>query len=138
MPNFSVHIFDHYLVLQACALYWEMLPFCLFIGIPLLVLSNVTMSPAFYIKNNGLDVLLTWLLVALLIFMLPEVSTRTRRFSTLIARTRTGGCGKACGFGRLLEFFFASTGRTIPHADDIVSSHPYSLHRDSIPSTRRM
>lgn len=116
-----------------------MLPFCLFIGIPLLVLSHVTMVPAFSIKQNGLDVLLTWLLVALLIFMLPEVSIRTpRRFSTLISRTRTGECGKACGFGLLLENSFASTGRTIPHADDIVSPHLYSLHRDSIPSTQRM
>jgi hypothetical protein len=54
-----------------------MLPFCLFIGIPLLVLSHVTMSPTFFVKQNGSDVLLIWLLVALLIGILPDVSVPT-------------------------------------------------------------
>jgi len=59
-------------VLQAFALYWEMLPFCLFIGIPLLVLSRITASPTSSNQQSGLDLLFSWLLVAFLIFLLPE------------------------------------------------------------------
>ena len=61
----------HHLVLQAFALYWEMLPFCLFIGVPLLVLSRIGVSPN---QQSGLDLLFACLLVALLIILLPEVS----------------------------------------------------------------
>lgn len=63
-----------HLVLQAFALYWEMFPFCLFIGIPLLVLSHITASPTSSNQQSGLDPLFSWLLVAFLIFLLPEVS----------------------------------------------------------------
>lgn len=61
----------HHPALQAVALYWEMLWFCLFIGVPLLVLSHITASPN---QQNGLDLLFAWLFVAVLIFLLPEVS----------------------------------------------------------------
>ena len=59
------------LVLQAIALYWEMLPFCIFIGIPLLVLSRISQ---YSITGNGVDILVSWLFVAFLIIVLPEVS----------------------------------------------------------------
>ena len=61
----------HHPALQAVALYWEMLWFCLFIGVPLLVLSHITASPS---QQSGLDLLFAWLFVAVLIFLLPEVS----------------------------------------------------------------
>jgi len=105
-----------------------MLPFCLFIGVPLLILSRVAKYYTTLITQNGVDVLLSWLLVALLIFVLPEVSVLTvHRFSGLISRVRIGDCGSACGFGLLLDDSFASTGRTTPSADDIVSLVIYSL-----------
>ncbi|KAH9996398.1 hypothetical protein BJV74DRAFT_287864 [Russula compacta] len=56
-------------VLQAFVLYWEMLPFCLFIGIPLLVLSRISQ---YSISGNGIDILVSWLFVAFLIIVLPE------------------------------------------------------------------
>jgi len=59
-------------VLQAFALYWEMLPFCLFIGIPLLVFSRLAKYYTAPINRNGVDILLSWLLVALFIIVLPE------------------------------------------------------------------
>jgi hypothetical protein len=105
--EFSVLTVGHHLVLQSFALYWEMLPFCLFIGIPLLMLSRISASPT---RQSGLDLLFAWLIVALLIIFLPEVSMYvTRRPSTLISRVRNGVCGNACGFGAPLGYSFAST-----------------------------
>ena len=76
VPKYATRVTDRDLVLQAFALYWEMLPFCLFIGLPLLVLSHFTTFSTLSINRNSLDVLFSWLLVAFLIFMLPEVSMK--------------------------------------------------------------
>jgi hypothetical protein len=57
-----------------------MLPFCLFIGVPLLVLSSITASPT---QQSGLDLLFAWLIVAFLIIFLPEVSVYVNRRSQL-------------------------------------------------------
>jgi len=53
----------------AFSVWWEMLPFCLFIGVPLFVLSRVT---AYTPPHSGLDILLAELIVALLFIFLPE------------------------------------------------------------------
>jgi len=79
-PEFSVFTVEHHLVLQAFALYLEMFPFCLFVGVPLLVLSRITASPT---QQSGLDFLFAWLIVALLIIFLPEVSMYVNRRSQL-------------------------------------------------------
>ncbi|KAI0263238.1 hypothetical protein BC834DRAFT_324666 [Gloeopeniophorella convolvens] len=62
-------------VMQALALYWEMLPFCLFIGIPVLVLMRVPSHPVASFSRDISTTLLSWSLCGILIFMLPEVGT---------------------------------------------------------------
>jgi len=56
-------------VLLAFFMYWEILPFCLFTGVPLFVLSRIT---TYTPPQSGLDLLLAELVVALLIIFLPE------------------------------------------------------------------
>jgi hypothetical protein len=74
-----------HLVLQAFSVYWEVLPFCLFVSIPLLVLSRIT---AYALEQNLYHFLLaaTVVIVSFLIIFLPEVSMyvpRRPQLSTL-------------------------------------------------------
>ncbi|KAI0263226.1 hypothetical protein BC834DRAFT_323884 [Gloeopeniophorella convolvens] len=58
--------------MQALALYWEMLPFCLFIGIPVLVLMRVPSHPVASFSWDTSATLLSWLLCGISIPILPE------------------------------------------------------------------
>ncbi|KAI0297061.1 hypothetical protein B0F90DRAFT_992003 [Multifurca ochricompacta] len=49
-----------------------MLPFCIFIGVPILVLSRIIRYSASSSTRNLFNVLISWMVVALLIFLLPE------------------------------------------------------------------
>ena len=92
----------HHPALQAIAIYWEMLPFCLLIGVPLLVLSHITASPN---QQNGLDLLFSWLLVAFLIFLLPEVSIYVTCRSQLSFRQKWRVWKRMWVWGPVRRFF---------------------------------
>ncbi|KAI0263221.1 hypothetical protein BC834DRAFT_323749 [Gloeopeniophorella convolvens] len=62
-------------VMQALVIFWEMLPFCLFIGIPFLVLMRIPLHPAASFAQKTSTIWLSCLLCWILIIMFPEVGT---------------------------------------------------------------